>query len=541
MANDSITTNEEITTNQVNWQDNDGCRVYVPEGYEGTLDVIVYVPGAGGGGVNSSGDLVADTIPYEELARENPDKIIIYDTSSGAHIDNVVSTLEQINNEGNVSVGVIDINAHSAGDVYAIRGANALYDAGFEVSHATIFDGSTSLRYLNNLPANEWEKFASTGAELNVFSRGADGYINTELDRLSTASKYGIPVTYSLCDFDGSNDWGEKHAAVNRDLVVNGLMDIYDGTKGTFTFDKRLTNDDYNGIYKYPSHVTGISYTKQWDYENNCWNEIYNKDINGDDYSDVVSVFSANASNYTTGGLSNLIGNVHNELNRMTALLGAFSTTFNTSIQPLPDSEHLVVCKEELETFKNSQILKNLNATIGETGSLQSLINSFRDNGLIKGEVWNLAKDKLYIYDEALEKCAKLADELGQAISVAIDQLLACYERHGDVPADQIQTSNLTALQEELTRLKTELDNTPEKVLKYDDVKKAFYEAENENYDIAKANYEEAKRLVEAVVDFKNTYATVKAALDEAMNNLKDFGSLVASITPSPAYTYTAV
>ena len=531
-------------TNEINWEQYGRWTASVPEGATEDTDVVLFI--RPGGSTTPPG--------YEALVEEHPDKIVIYGTKGdGYKTEEIPDVIKKIEEEKGVSIGTIDINAHSRTDKDAVLATNALADNGYTVGHATILDGNSTLTYMDaqqtgkGLTNADWQKFASTGAELNVFSRGADGYIKTEKDRLAGAIRNGVPVTYTLCDFDGSKDWGEKHASVPRDLIANDLMGVYDGTNDTFSFGTRLTKQDNDFIGVTPAHVTGFEYSETYDYDKGGWVRTYDRSTDGSDYSGMVSRLADNSALYHTANglalgstLAPLIGNTHEEIGRMTTMLSTFAGGFDASIQELPRSENLVVCKEELLAFKSSGILTTLQSNISEAGNLQNLIASFRNNGLLKGNVWNLAYDKLDIYDEALSKMAEAASALGEAISNAIDELLACYDRYPDIPADKIQTGNLGELTSELSDLRTKLAGIPKTLTAEDPETGEIYTYDNPAYVETEAKIESIQHLVDAITDFKNTYERVKIALDAAMDDLKAFGGMIASITPSSSYTYVA-
>ncbi|MBR7042000.1 MAG: hypothetical protein IKI04_00705, partial [Bacilli bacterium] len=522
---------EENNENQLNWEKYGRWTASVPENATEDTDVVLYIRPGG-----------SDFPPgYEGVVADEPDKIIVYGTAGdGFTPEEIPGVIHEIEEKNDVSVGVIDVNAHSRTDRYAIQATNNLYDSGYTVGHTTILDGNSTFTFMDSrisgkgLTNADWQKFATTGSELNVFSRGADGLYQLEKDRLGIAINNGVPITYTLCDFDGNSSWEEKHASVPRDLLANNLMGIYDGTSNTFSFDRRLTKADNSYIDANPAHVTGFKWSDTYDYDQNKWVRTYDRDTDGYDYSGLVNRLGSSSSIYHTpisgGGttLAPLMTNVHDEISRMSTLLGTFSGSFNSSIVDLPQSENLVVCREELEAFKSSPILTNLQSTIAEAGNLQNLIASFRNNGLLKGDVWNLAYDKLDVYDEALSKMAEAAGNLGKAISNAIDQLLACYDRYPDIPADKIQTSNLSELTTELSNLRTSLESIPKEIESYDPVTKKSTMVTNPYYTEMVEKINNLQHLVDAITDFKETYERVKIELDAAMEELKAFGGMVA-------------
>ena len=343
----------DYLVSELNFEKIGNLYVYVPEGHDGNvpLDAEIYFTGAGG--VN------ADVIPYAELAKNGYDKLIILTAKEySGDIPQVMHSYE----EKGAQIGTIDVNAHSALCRQAIRATNGLSDAGYSVANANILDGRYGLSEYGNgydLKDEEYQKFSTTGANLNVFSSGSTGGgPESEKKNLVRAAENGVPVTYTLMDFEGSSRWDAKHVAVNRDLVYNDYFDILSGKKDTFTFDKpRLTASDYSYIGNYPAYVTGIDYSVRYNEETHTWDTIYDKDINGNNYGAVVTQLSSKSNMYGPQmPVTLLVSQVHDEMNTMTALLSIFSTNYKANFQELPSSDKLVVCRGELEAFKSSGI-----------------------------------------------------------------------------------------------------------------------------------------------------------------------------------------
>ena len=263
---------EDLGFQQVDFTTKNGSKgslwVYVPEGYNGELiDSTVYFTGSG---------TDADLIPFAELAKDGCDRMLVL-TNSIANVDNVVEYISDA--ASSINIGVTDVAAHSLNEAATVLATNALTDAGFEVTNATIFDGNLGLVGLDaskrdgaqvyGLTRSEWEKFATTGANFNVVSSGStygsQPQLQTppkEIDRLELAAECGVPLTYTLLDFNDRIDPEERHAAALRE-TVKAFMDVFTGKSDTLSFDEEdwLTGDDYTTLKTTPARVTGIKYT----------------------------------------------------------------------------------------------------------------------------------------------------------------------------------------------------------------------------------------------------------------------------------------
>ena len=528
-------------TNQ--WKQYGGCGVYIPEGYDGTLDVIVYCPGAGGGNANGKigGQIGADTIPYQELIQTNPDKIIIYDNSiGGTYINDIVSALQQIDSQDNITVGAIDVNAHSAGDKGSIRTSIALDEAGFTVANVNVFDGDSTLHMCeykdaHAVTSSEWQQFAETGATLNVFSRGQAVNTWMEQDRLTNvASTFGIPATYTICEFEGNRDWGELHAALNRDLVVNGFMDVFDGKTDSVSFTVRLTEDDYPGqIAPRPAYVTGFISSESFDPETNQWTITYTKAEDGTDISGMISSLSRNAYLYSgMAEATTLIGDANNELNRMLTQINA--SNLDGAIGSLPSRDNLLVYKDELSAFLSSQSLSALVTDTEDANALNGVLANFVGNNILIGDIWNLAYQKIGVYDTRINERIQTAMELESTLRSAVSTLLNSMGEYS-----KLNTSDLDALKELSRQLEAQISSLKAQIA-------AAEAAEQDTSGLVAALRKvesdkiEVDKEITAIENLQAAYDQVRPSIEAAIGKVAEFSSKVSSITPSQAYTYVA-
>ena len=524
--------------NEINLEQYGRWSVYVPEDVE-EADVVLYIRPGG-----------KDIPPgYQTMFEEQSDKIIIYGTlEDGFKIEEVPSVIREVTNEKNISVGVIDVNTHSRSDKYAVLVTNELSDNGYTVAHATILDGNSTLKYMDmqttgkGLTNADWQKFASTGAKLNVFTRGADGNYELEQRRLSGAVRNGVPVTYTLCSFDGNKDWGEKHAAVPRDLIAGNLMSIYDGTRDDFSF-----NDVDNPK---TANINGFEWSNTYDYDKKAWVKIYDKTLNGSDYSSLTNYLSDDSSIYHTNKTSTLpttytlTDDKYDKNNPTASFVEMLKNSFNEKIIDLPESENLVVYRGELSAFLNSTMLASLPTDATDASNLINLINGFISNNVLKSETWNITYEKLGLYNKKLSERIQTANELGEILRSTISALIACMSEYDKIDISDLDELELLIVEidKQIATLYTKLNKLEE----YTDEKgnRGTREIKDEGVqnqiNALQEQRDEAEKYVNAIKNLQQTYDSVRPQLENALAKVNAFSGSVANITPSPVYTYVA-
>ena len=521
------------TTSQSGWTQIGNCRVFIPEGYTGPLDAIVYCAGSGGG-------KGADSIPYREIAKENPDRIIVYSLGVGGSDEKqIVSILQGINAEGgDISVGTIDVNGHSSGDKGAISQTVALDEAGFTVGSTNIFDGDSTLHMCaygdyGAVTKDTWMKFEQTGAQLNVFSRGKAVNTSMEKDRLQTvASRFGIPATYTICDFEGNKAWDELHAATNRDLVANGFMDVIDGKTDSVSFTVKLTSDDYSSIAPRAAYVSGFISSESYNPETGEWTVTYTQAANGDDYSGMFAALSRNSSLYQGGAqLAATIAGTNNQLDQILTQLGTLN--MSGAFGSLPSRDNLLVYKDELSAFLGSPSLSALTTDVDDSNKLNSLLSGFVGNTVLKGDIWNLAYQKIGLYDTRLNERIQVAVELESTLRNAVTQLLGCMGEYA-----KLDTSNLDELKQLSDNLQKQIDYLNQQIQaagKDDDISGLLAALARVQKD-----KEEVDKEIRAIELLQQTYDQVRPSIEAAIEKVSSFGNTISSITPSQIYTYVA-
>ena len=511
-------------------KDENGYLYYVPEGYSGEIDAIVYYPGA-----QPANDIIA----FEQLAEENPDKAIIIDMYSGPKgtTDRLVGgTVDAVrgveNSHENITIGTVDIATHSMGFPFGIPAANAFTDAGYQVGSVVNLDGRYQWNEFNNLSNDTVEKFASSG--IPVYNFGQTTQESVCKSNCKKLLNYGVDVTWVGCETNRPYDWEENHATINQAPVQNGLFSVLDGKAKAMTLNPTALFTE-NTSKMAPSQIEGYDF-QSYNYETGEWTHI--------DETASMSKLASRAGMYSANRAG--LWNINNEMSAMGTLVSDFRNNLSTyNVGTLPDRDNVALHKDELLAFKSSSSLNLLLNDSSEATNLSGLIESFKNNNVLLGDTWQLAYSKLDTYDNALKMRAEAATELGNAITDAISELEGCMTEY-----DNMDTSQLPEIRVELQTAKDNLATLESQ--KYKEV--TTYDADSETYvtttvidegvvaqiAVVEENIRETEKFIAALENLQATYDRVIARLNEAMEKLNAFSGSVASITPSPAYTYVA-
>ena len=510
----------------------------VPEGYTGPLDAVIYYPS----NTPAMGNESAETYPFETYAAANPDKIVIINKQVYYDSDAVYETLSEMNNSGEVQVGLIDIFTHSKSDTAGIKSAIAADNFGFQVAHNSSMDSNGSLSRFNTrrngeivdyndngvpirisaLSHEEINAFADTGSMLVLFEQTGSGktQLNEFINQLEPGKE--VPMMYVTCKLPGAPDmsaWNRNHKSMVVDPINGGYIDALHGT-GSITLDGGRIKD-----YSF----------EMYDYSTNSW-----KSYTQDEAEQILASYGQNLRDYIPSTLPSDINT--GKLVNISA--DGIRIDLGAAVGNLPSRDNLLVYKGELSSFLGSSMLSALSTDASDSSRLINLINNFISNGILKGESWNIAYEKLGIYNEKLNERIMAANELGEALRSAVSALLGCMTDY-----DMIDTSKLEELKQqviELERLIADLythlykeetytdekGNTCKKTVKDEGVERQIKALEEEKREIEK--------YIAAIEKLQATYDGVKPTLEAALAKVSAFSNEIASITPSPSYSYVA-
>ena len=506
--------------------------MYVPEGYTGPLDAVIYYPS----NTPDMGNERTETYPFEQYAMENQDKIVIINKQIYYDSDAPFEALSELQSSGEVQVGNLEIMAHSKTDTAAVKATIAATEHGYHVAHTSTLDSNGSLSRFNPrrdgedtqgngiiraLTPTEINQFANTGSMLVCFEQSGSGksQLNEFINQLEPGNE--VPMMYVTCKLPGAPDmdaWNRNHKSMVVDTVNGGYINVLDGT-GSLELGGRIKEYTFE---TYDYSIGGwVSHTQE-------------------EAEQILASYGQSLSDYIPSTLP------YNINNGSLVNISASDIEFNldVAIGSLPSSDNLLVYRDELSAFLSSSMLSSLSNDASEANGLNSLISSFMTNTILKGDSWNMAYSKLGIYNEKLNARAAAAIELGDTLRNAISQLLGCMGEY-----DKIDTSELPELKATLEQLKSDLEILKSQLMKevtYTDSKGDRYTKSEEDPEVRRRINEvneeiaEIEKLIKVIEKLQATYNSVRPQLEAALAKVSEFSHEVASIEPSQVYTYVA-
>ena len=491
--------------------------MYVPENYTGSLNVAIYYPGAGGAGALTS----PDALPWVDYVNTNPNQIVIINKGASDNSDVIYNDLNNIG----VDYGDVNVFCHSLGDVAGLDTAGNGKNYGFNVTSLNVMDSNAQLAKYEKMSREEAQALADSGTTVVLFNQ-RDWAMDA--NRTKPLTDAGVPLMYITCKTDVSNvQWNDtNHALINAQPIQNGYPDLLTGNITSLPIEPTATR----GAHQI------LDYEFNWfDYETNSWVNITKSEA-----ENILSSIGKSLSDYIPNTLPSGINT--GKLVNISA--DGIRIDLGAAVGNLPSRDNLLVYKGELSSFLGSSMLSALSTDASDSSRLINLINNFISNGILKGESWNIAYEKLGIYNEKLNERIMAANELGEALRSAVSALLGCMTDY-----DMIDTSKLEELKQqviELERLIADLythlykeetytdekGNTCKKTVKDEGVERQIKALEEEKREIEK--------YIAAIEKLQATYDGVKPTLEAALAKVSAFSNEIASITPSPSYVYTA-
>ena len=510
----------------------------VPEGYTGPLDAVIYYPS----NTPDMGNEGAETYPFEAYAAANPDKIVIINKEIYYDSDAVYETLSEMNNSGEVQVGLIDIFTHSKTDTAGIKSAIAADNFGFQVAHNSSLDSNGSLSRFNTrrdgeivdyndngvpirinaLSHEEINAFADTGSMLVLFEQSGSGksQLNEFINQLEPGKE--VPMMYITCKLPGAPDdaaWNRNHKSMVLDPINGGYIDALNGTGSLSLEGGRIKSYSF----------------EMYDYSTHDW-----KSYTQDEAEQILASYGQSLRDYLPSALPSSIDT--GKLVNISA--DGIRINLEAAVGNLPSRDDLLVYKDELSAFLNSSMLAALATDASDSSNLINLINNFISNSILKGESWNIAYEKLGVYNEKLNERIMAANELGETLRSAVSALLGCMTEY-----DVIDTSKLEELKEEVHRLEESIADLNTRLYKYEEytdehgnsgTRKVKDEGVQDQIDALEEQKREIEKYIAAIEKLQATYDGVKPTLEAALAKVSAFSGEIASITPSPAYSYVA-
>lgn len=511
--------------------------MYVPEGYTGPLDVAIYYPS----NTPNIGNENDETYPFQQYAAENQDKIVVINKQIYYDSDAVYDTLQEMSTSGEIQVGQIDIFTHSKTDTAGVLSTIAADTYGFQVAHTSSLDSNGSLSRFNTtrdgeivdyndngvpirinaLSHEEINQFADTGSMLVCFEQTGSG--KSQLKQFVNQLEDGkeVPIMYVTCKLPSAPDmsaWNRNHRSMVIDTMNNGYMGVLDGTD-SLTLDGRIK-----------------SYTfETYDYSTGNWIEHTQEEA-----EQILASYGQTLSNY-------IGNNLPYQVNSMAPVnISSDSIRFNleAAVGNLPSRDSLVLYSDELSAFLGSSMLSGLTTDASESSNLINLINGFISNTTLKGESWNMAYTKLGVYNDMLNERIAAANELGETLRSAVSALLSAMNGYSKVDTSELETLKQLVIQltNQIETLKQQLWKEEKHTDKYGNTTTVRVKDEGVEREIIRVEHEkeEAEKMIKTIEKVQQTYDSVRPQLEGALAKVSAFSSKVASVTPSPSYTYVA-
>ncbi len=472
----------------------DSLFIYIPEGYNGPIDAAIYYPGAGGSkSLNSS-----DGKPYQEYIAGNPNKVVIVNKSGSENTDNIYKALDEVQHTTNMTFRDVNFYSHSAGQAAMVNTASKAANYGYNVKFMTVLDSAYQLENIH-ISEKEAQALAKNGTTAVFFDQTNWGRENN----LGMLTKYKVPILYVQCDAN-SADWGRRHQIINATPIDNGLIDFYSG--------------DVNALNTTGSNITGYHFYT-YDYNNGDWKRINKNE------------FDASVSTLAMNGRTGMGGQGYITLEKRETTTSAAGGV------------NAKIYKDELKVFLSSSCLKTVAGDVADAKNLQSAIKKFKENALLKGDMWSAVYAKLDQFDSALSERIALMDELYSVLSSSINELVNLM---GD-DYDMLDTSELPELNEELITLKSTKASLEASIAKGaykknkdDELVRDYAQERAWANDLAKVEetINEIEKLIARLEDLEVKYTEIVEKINEVLAKVNTFNNKVKMITPSPKYAY---
>ena len=442
---------------------------------------------------------------YNYLEDNDVNSVLVMPKGSLHHeeVDNYIEEVNRVHEQLGLQSDEKSVIGYSNGCYFVTDSAEKLIDTNDTLPplKLTMIDPDTT--YMREPKDTTVDTLSANGARLTLFEKDGElhsnrGEFHRYYDKYSNA---GMDVDF----IGGSQDHGRQF----HDAVKDGLLTSYGASDSK-------TEESTRSLLASRSEIGRRMLTlKDGEYQ----------DLNIDD--SVARIGATTASAPIASPYAPITPTV--QVSSSDIIVNAKS-----SIGGLPSKENLTLNKAELDAFLNSSALAALTTDTTDASNLKSLIAGFKNNGVLVGDVWNLAYDKLDQYDSALSERAEAANELGTAIRNAITELQECMDKYS-----VMDTSELPEIETELENLKTQRDqlaasqwyeNDDGEIVEDTTVTEALTAIDN--------NITEVNEYVTAMKTVQETYDKVVKDIETAMEKVQKFSTAVANITPSQKYVF---
>ena len=490
--------------------------MYVPENVDSTLNVAIYYPGAGGA-YSLNGN---DAIGWVDYVEKYPNQVVIINKGCS---DNSATIFGDLNDSG-LDYGVVNVYCHSLGDVAGRQTAANAADYGFDANFLSVMDSNSQLATFEKMSPEEARKLADNNTTVVLFNQ-RDWAMDANRTRVLTDA--GVPLMYITCKTDVSNmQWNDtNHALINAQPIQNGYPSLLTGEISSLPIEDTPVRG---------SHQI-LEYEFNWyDYDTNSWVSLTQEQAEttlaaqGRSLSAVLSTLPYQANSASPVNLANV------------------DIRFNleAAVGNLPSRDSLVLYSDELSAFLGSSMLSGLTTDASESSNLINLINGFISNTTLKGESWNMAYTKLGVYNDMLNERITAANELGETLRSAVSALLSAMNGYSKVDTSELETLKQLVIQltNQIEILKQQLWKEEKHTDKYGNTTTVRVKDEGVEREIIRVEHEkeEAEKMIKTIEKVQQTYDSVRPQLEGALAKVSAFSSKVASVTPSPSYTYVA-